>query len=175
MRVILSLERNFFMDSIINTFHIDWKIMIAQALNFGVVFFVLYMFALKPLTKIMKERTEKIEKGIKDAKENAEVLNNSKNEYKEVINKAKNEAQTMFQEGKKEAEAKKNQMMEEAKKEVAMMIENGKKTLESEKAKMLSETKSEITSLAVKIAEKLIGSKVDATFDEKTINEIKNL
>lgn len=163
------------MDSIINTFHIDWKIIIAQALNFGIVFVVLYIFALKPLAKIMKDRTATIEKGIKDAKENDEVLNNTKNEYKEVINKAKIEAQGIFQEGKKEAENKKVQMIEEAKKEVALMVENGKKTLESEKAKMLAETKGEITSLAVKIAEKLIGAKVDGSFDEKTINEIKNL
>ena len=69
------------MDSIIATFHIDWKIIIAQVLNFGVVFGVLYLFALKPLMKVMRERTEKIEKGIKDAKENAEVLNNTKKEY----------------------------------------------------------------------------------------------
>ena len=48
------------MDSIISTFHIDWKIIIAQAINFGVVFIVLYIFALKPLSKLMNERAEKI-------------------------------------------------------------------------------------------------------------------
>lgn len=163
------------MDSIINTFHIDWKIMIAQAFNFGVVFVVLYMFALKPLTKIMKERTEKIEKGIKDAKENAEVLNNTKSEYEKVIIKAKNEAHEIFQEGKKEVETKKSQMIEEAKKEVALMIENGKKTLENEKAKMMSETKGEIASLAIKMTEKIIGEKLNGTFNDKTIEELNNL
>jgi F-type H+-transporting ATPase subunit b len=169
------LKKDFFMDSIINTFHIDWKIMIAQVLNFGVVFVVLYLFALKPLVRIMKERTEKIEKGIKDAKENSEVLNNTKIEYENVINKAKNEAHLMFQEGKKEAENKKNQIIEEAKKEVSSIIENGKKTLENEKIKMMSETKGEIVSLAIKITEKIIGAKMDGTYDEKTINELNNL
>ena len=148
------------MDSIINTFHIDWKIIAAQALNFSIVFVVLYIFALKPLAKIMKDRTETIEKGLKDAKENNEILNNSKTEYTNTLNKAKAEAHTIFQEGKKE---------------VALLIENGKKTLESEKVKMLAETKGEIASLAVKIAEKLVKGKMDGTFDEKTIQEIKNL
>ena len=62
------------MDSIISTFHIDWKIIIAQMINFGVVFVVLYIYALKPLGKLMKERREKIETGIEDAKKSSEVL-----------------------------------------------------------------------------------------------------
>ncbi len=169
------LKINFIMESIISTFHIDLKIIIAQVINFGIVLAVLYFYALKPLNKLMKERSEKIEKGIKDAKENAEVLNNTKNEYKDVITKAKNEAHVLFQDGKKEAETKKNQMIEEATKEVAMMIENGKKSLENEKAKMITETKGEIAALAIKMTEKIIGAKLDGTFDEKTVNEINKL
>ena len=62
------------MDSIISTFHIDWKIIIAQMINFGVVFVVLYIFALKPLSKLMTERGEKIETGISDAKKSSKLL-----------------------------------------------------------------------------------------------------
>jgi F-type H+-transporting ATPase subunit b len=163
------------MDSIINTFHIDWKIMIAQAFNFGVVFTVLYIFALKPLTKIMKERTEKIEKGINDAKSNAEILINTKAEYEEVLTKARKEAEKIFQEGKKEAENKKTLMLEKAKEEVTVMVENGKKNLENEKIKMVAQASEEITSLSIKIAEKILGSKLDQSFDEKTIKELSNI
>lgn len=163
------------MDSIINTFHIDWKIIIAQIFNFGVVFAVLYLYALKPLNKLMKERSEKIEKGIKDAKSNAEILNNTKAEYKELMAKARNEASKIFEEGKKEAEEKKILMMEKAKEEVALMIENGKKGLENEKIKMVKEATNEITSLSVKIAEKILGQKVDESFDSKTIKELNNI
>ena len=149
--------------------------MIAQAFNFGVVFALLYWFALRPLTKIMRERTEKIEKGIKDAKENAEVLNNSKTEYQGIISKAKNEAHQMFQEGKKEAETKKRTMLEEAQNEVSIMIANGKKNLENEKTKILAETKNEIATLAIRMAEKLVAGKMDAKFDEKSIKDLSNL
>ena len=163
------------MDSIINTFHIDFKIIIAQIFNFGVVFVVLYIYALKPLNKLMKERAEKIEKGINDAKSNAEILNNTKAEYEEVLAKARNEANKIFQEGKKEAEAKKVLMLEKTKEEVALMIENGKKNLENEKIKMVNEAKEEITSLSVKIAEKILASKIDGNFDEKTLREIESI
>jgi len=163
------------MESIINTFHIDFKIILAQVFNFAVVFIVLYIYALKPLGKLMKERSEKIEKGIGDAKKNAEILNNTKAEYEEALSNARKEADKIFQEGKKEAETKRTLMIEKTKEEVAVMIENGKKNLESEKNRMVEEAKGEIMSLSVKIAEKILGSKVDGNFDEKTISELKNL
>jgi F-type H+-transporting ATPase subunit b len=149
------------MDSIISTFHIDWKIIIAQAINFGVVFVVLYIFALKPLSKLMAERSEKIGKGIEDAKTNATLVAKTEKEYDEMLTKAKNEADKIFQEGKKEALAKKTIMLEEAKAEVAVVIENGKKMLEADKVKMVEEAKKEIVTLAMLATEKLISSKQD--------------
>lgn len=149
------------MESIISTFHIDWKIIIAQAINFGVVFVVLYIFALKPLSKLMAERSEKIAKGIDDAKTNAATLEKTRAEYDEVLVKAKIEANKIFQDGKKEAETKKTLMLEEAKKEVATTIENGKKMLEAEKNKMMEEVKNEIVNLAMLATEKLVSEKHD--------------
>ncbi|OIO29247.1 ATP synthase F0 subunit B [Candidatus Nomurabacteria bacterium CG_4_10_14_0_2_um_filter_30_12] len=163
------------MDSIINTFHIDLKIIIAQVFNFGIVFVVLYIYALKPLNKLMKERGEKIAKGVSDAKINAEILNNTKVEYEEVLIKARNEAQKIWEVGKKKAEEKKSIMLEKAKEDVALMIENGKRNLENEKIKMVDEARKEITSISVKIAEKILDTKVDGNFDEKTMKELNNI
>ncbi len=149
------------MESIISTFHIDWKIIVAQAINFGIVFVVLYIYALKPLSKLMAERSEKISKGIVDAKTNADILGQTQKEYEETLQKARIEAQKIFDEGKKEALAKKNQMLEDSKTEVATMIENGKKNLEAEKTKMIEDAKKEIVALSMAATEKLIKSKGD--------------
>jgi len=163
------------MDSFINTFHIDWKIIIAQAINFVIVLFVLYFLIVKPLKKMMSERTELIEGGINDAKTNAEILKNTNKEYNEIVTRAKTEAHTIFQEGKQEAENKKAEMIENAKKEVDNMILNGKKILESEKSKILEEAKEEIVSLVVKATEKLLESHPSEKFDIDTMNKIKNI
>ena len=163
------------MQSIISTFHIDWKIIVAQAVNFAVVFVVLYIFALKPLSKLMAERSEKISKGIDDAKTNAKLLEETRREYEAALVKARSEANKIFQDGKKEDEAKKTAMLEDAKKEVSITIENGKKMLENEKIKMVEETKKEIVALAMEATEKLITGKVDGSFNQKTVKELKSL
>ena len=163
------------MDSFINTFHIDWKIILAQAINFVIVLFVLQFLALKPLKKLMKERTDRINGGLEDAAKNAEILKNTKMEYEEVIMKARTEAHVIFQEGKHEAEEKKNIMIANANKEIEDMVSNGKKLLENEKVKMIEEAKLEIVSLVVKATEKLLESHKDESFDEKALNQIKKI
>jgi F-type H+-transporting ATPase subunit b len=163
------------MDSIISTFHIDWKIIVAQMINFGIVLAVLYIYALKPLNKLMKERGDKIAKGVDDAKSNAATLVSTRAEYDSVIAKARAEASNIFQEGKKDAEMKKSQMMESAQLEVAGMIDQGKKMLEVQKIKMVEEARKEIVSLALMAAEKLIDARADETLTEKSIKQFDNL
>ncbi|MES2315438.1 MAG: F0F1 ATP synthase subunit B [Patescibacteria group bacterium] len=161
------------MDALISTFHIDWKIIIAQAFNFAIVFVVLYIFALKPLQKLMAERSDKIAKGITDAKENAATLDKTKKEYEDVLAAARKEAQKIFEDGKKEAMTKKEAMMMEAKAEVASMIESGKKTLEVEKAKMVADAKKEVVGVVVAAAEKILSGK--GGIDEKALKELSSL
>jgi len=163
------------MDSFISTFHIDYKILIAQAINFGIIFILLYFFALKPIKKIMAERTNTITGGLNDAKTNADLLLKTKKEYDDVLANARIEANTIFQEGKKEAEEKKRVMVENAGKEVEQMIINGKKVLESEKSKMIEEAKTEIVSLVVSATEKLLESHKDESFDKNTLEQIKKM
>jgi F-type H+-transporting ATPase subunit b len=163
------------MDSFIETFHIDWKIIIAQAINFAIVLFVLQHLALKPLKKLMKERTDRIEGGLSDATKNAELLKSTKEEYNTVLLSAKAEAHEIFQSGKKEAEIKKTEMLEEASREVETMIINGKKILEAEKARMIEEAKSEIVSLVVKATEKLLEGNDNSEYENKTIKKLKQM
>src|SRR3989338_2205551 len=147
------------MQEFINTFHIDWKLMIAQLFNFAIVFLVFYLLATKPLRKLMKEREETISKGVNDAKVNAEILEKTKKEYEEILVKARVEANKMSKDGKAEGEANKAKMIEEGKSELKMIIENGKKSLETEKIKTVEEARKDITFLATLAAEKIMADK----------------
>ena len=162
------------MEPLIATFHIDWKIIIAQMVNFGLVFLVLYIYALKPLSKLMAERSDRIAKGLTDAKENSTVLEKSKKDYEDALTKARKEAQVLFDAGKKEAEQKREAMLVSTKAEVDKMIEDGKKILEAEKVKMLMEAKKELVDLVVLTTEKVTGTK-DANLQEKALKEINSL
>ena len=166
------------MESLIDSFHINIGILIAQAVNFGVVFIVLYLFALKPLAKLMRERTSKIEKGLTDAKDNAEKLAKTQEEYKKTIVEARKEAQELVVQAKKDAEVKRAEMIEKAKSEVGALLETGKKQLVSEKDKMIGEARKEISSVIIeamrKIAGEVVSDKVDEKLVEKSLVELRS-
>lgn len=147
------------MDSLISTFHIDFKLMIAQLFNFVLVFICLYFIVAKPLRKLIDDRDEEIKKGLADAKANAEILENTAKESEAAMRKARTEANEIFDKAKKEVEKKKTEMLENAKKEVSDMLAQGKKMLDSEREKMIAEAKNEVVGLVVSATEKILAEK----------------
>ncbi len=165
------------MESIVSAFHIDIKILIAQLINFGVVVFVLYRFAIKPLRKLMAERGVTIEKGLSDAKANAETLQKTEAEYEKALAEARKEASDIFAKGRKEAEVKKQEMLEDAKKEVAKVLAQGKSALEEEKRKMLDDAKKELVGLVASATEKVltkgVSEKIDGMVIQDSVSQFK--
>ncbi|MFA5777095.1 MAG: F0F1 ATP synthase subunit B [Parcubacteria group bacterium] len=159
------------MDALIGTFHIDYKILIAQIVNFSIVLFVLYKFAYGPLVKVMNDRTEKIEKGLRDAKEANKKLTETEEREKEVLSKARKEAQAIIEVADKTALKNKEDLLNEAKKKSEEIVANTQKQLEEEKKKMMSEVKSEIANLVVAATGKVIDEKMDSGKDREIIKK----
>lgn len=166
------------MDSLISTFHIDIKLLIAQIINFGIVFIVLYVFAIKPLAKTMTDRSKKIEKGIKDAKNNAEQLEKTNQEYKQMIAKGRSEAHELIKKANLDSEIKRHEIITKAKEEVSSIVLEGKAQLSAQKIEMIKEAKAEIIDIIAKATKKVLSGAVTTEIDNELINksikEIKN-
>ncbi len=164
------------MDSLITTFHIDWKIIIAQLVNFAIVFAVLYFFALKPLKKLMDERSETIKGGLDNAEKQKELLVAQEKEYADALATARAEAAVMLKEAKKDTEAYRAEMMEKALADVANTVANGKKQIEADKAKMIEDAKKEIVAIVMQATEKVLGEVATGKVETKLVEEsIKNI
>ena len=160
------------MDSLIETFHIDIKILIAQTINFAIVISVLYFFALKPLIKVMKDRTAKIEKSLEDAKKIDEKLDITEAEYKKTIANAKKEANAILEKTQEEVEARRTVMLNRAKEEIGQVISEEKVKIQQEKAKMLKEVKTELADLVIATTAKVLDKKIDGKQDKELIKKI---
>ena len=110
------------MEALIETFQLDIKLIIAQFINFGIVLAVLWFFALKPLMKIMDERTHTIEKSLEKAEKIEKDFEASKEKEKELLHVARKEAQDILAETKKKITLEKHKASEELKKEVAALV-----------------------------------------------------
>ena len=62
------------MEQLFEAFGIDWKLLLAQAVNFGVLFVALTYFLYKPVLKTLDERKQKVAKGVTDAEAAEKML-----------------------------------------------------------------------------------------------------
>jgi len=159
------------MESLVEVFHIDIKLLIAQIINFGIVFSVLYFFALKPIMAVMQERTKKIEKSLEDAKAIDENLVKTKEDYSKILAEAKKEANTILEKANLQAEEKRKEALVKAKEEIGIIINQEKAKMQADKAETLKEIKKEVADLVVASLEKILEEKITDKKDQELIKK----
>lgn len=164
------------MDELIKTFHIDWKLLIAQAVNFTIVLAVLYFFALKPIMKIMNDRTKKIEGGLKNAELMQEKLQEAEEEKSKAVSEGRKQAQIIINKAEKESEQVKQEKLSETKTQAEKIIQSAKQEIDLSKKKMMNEVKSDLAGLVLLASNKISENMLDQEKQKKLIdNIIKNL
>lgn len=155
---------------------INSTLFIFQLVNFTLVALILWFLILKPLTKKMAERQKMIDDSIDNAKKIESNLGMSEKKYQEKIDQAKVEANKIIEKASLEALAVAESAKEKTRQEIEQLVETARKNIKTERDESINEIKEQTASLVVAAAEKILGAKVDASKDEKIIEEaIKSL
>lgn len=151
--------------------------MLAQLVNFAIIVFVLWYFVFKPLAAKMTERTNTIEKSLKEARQIADNLKDSEKQRQDAIQAARKEAEKIIASAQTLIASEKQQGLEVAKAEVKKAVAAGKQEIAKEKEKMIIEVKTQVADLVIsaagKILEKVSDKKIDAELIKETLKEIK--
>ena len=149
---------------IVKNLGINWKIFLAQLINFGIVFFVLKKFAFSPMQKMLKERKSKIDKGLDDAKRLESELEMARENYKEEIQKAKQEANQIIA----EAQRQHNVIIQKASEE----SQKAKKEIQERKEEMMAEIKKEAVELSILGVSKFLDGNINTEENRSFIEKI---
>lgn len=164
------------MEELIKAFHLDGKILLAQIVNFSILFFLFYKLAYKPILAKMTSRTEKIEKGLRDATEAAKLLEESNQEREEKILAAKKEAGEILEKARVLAEKNRKNLAEKTQQEAQKIVQQAKEQIAGEKEKVLAQIKAEAAGLIelslVKILNEKSLKESDRALVEKAAQEI---
>lgn len=158
-------------ESILTTLGINWKLLIAQVINFGIIFFVLWKYAFTPVAKKLQERTDRIEKSVHDAgrieheKQEFEVWKN------EAMKNARAQASAIVTEAKTEAEKNREEITAQTKADQQKLVEQAKAQIEAEKITALQSAKSELADIITNATEKILRGKLDEKKDADLIKE----
>jgi len=81
------------MQELFEVFGVNWKLLLMQAFNFGLLLVVLTYFLYKPVLRIIDERSEKVAEGVRNAEEALQKLAASETAGKEIVANASREAE----------------------------------------------------------------------------------
>jgi len=151
------------------TLGLDWKLFIAQLVNFGVILFVVWKWVYAPLVKAMDERTKKIERGINDAEEGRKLKENATEEKLKLVAEARRQAAEIVEKAEADAKARHEELVAKAKDDVQLVVTEGKQRLRDDQDAMMREVKGRVAELVVAATEKILGEKVDATKDARLV------
>lgn len=149
------------MAELISKLGIDWKLLVAQIINFLVLLAILYKFLYRPVLELMQKRTRRIEDGLNKAKEIEEELVKTRQDYKNQISRAKKEANEILEKANVQAEKNKKEMVVKAKEEIAQVINQEKKKIAAGKEQTVKEIKAEIADLVTASVEKILEKRVE--------------
>jgi len=157
------------MEELVKIFHIDWKLLIAQIVNFAIVAWVLYRFALKPLMKILEKRNVEIDRSLDNAKQIETNLMMSQEEKNNLIVAAKKEANNIIEASRADGARQAQELLNKAKSEVSAVVQTAKQQIAEEKEKMLAESRKEIGDLVITVTEKVLRGTLNKEVDKNLI------
>ena len=144
------------MESLLDAFGIDWKLLLAQLVNFGVLLAALTWFLYKPVMKTLDERKAKIAQGVLDAERAAEAAATADADAAKVVKGAEGEAEGIVSSARDLAGAEKARIMKEAETRAAAVAADAEARAQETAAKALRDSEKEIARIAVLAAEKVL-------------------
>lgn len=144
------------MEHIVTTFGIDWRLLLFQLINFGLVLVILWRFLYRPILRVISLRQEKIAEGVADAEYAAREKKALTEERKSVLHKAAAQAELLMLSARKSAEAKEATLLKKAQGKAQRILDEAEAATQEEKRKMEEESKAEVARLIVLSAEKIL-------------------
>lgn len=152
-------------------FGLNWKLFLAQLVNFGIVVFVLWKWVFKPVTKGLSDRTEKIENSLEEAERIMKDRETFESWKQGEMGKVRTEASAIITQAKQDAEALKATTLQTTSEEQQRLVDQAQKRLEQEKASMLESAKAELADIVVEATSIILKDKINPAKDKELINE----
>ena len=167
------------MQEFITHFGIDWKLFLAQIVNFSVIFFVLRKFAYQPILKMLHDRRETIEGGIAMCNLAEKNLQESDELRNRTLQQAHAEALGIVNRAEQIGKEKQDEILKQTDMKVEGIIGDARRVIEQEKEKMSDEIYRDAQDLIRLSLTSVIGkipvSERDNTLISEALGELKTL
>ena len=147
---------------------------VVQFLSFLVLLIVVFVFAYKPVKKILAKRADYVENEIKEARENNLTAQRSVDEAKEIVASSKVQASAIIQKAEQQGQEQYDALIAKAKDEVIEMKKDAEKDIERAKEEALQDIRNEMVKVALGASEEILKREVDNDDNKRLAEDFIN-
>ena len=159
------------MSELFGALGINGKLLLAQAVNFGILAAVLTKFLYKPMFRTLRERREKAEFIEQAAREAQEARANAEKTAAQQDRDARAASAAMLQQARQEADILRKQAVAKTEQEIAAFKQRSTQELAQEKERVLREAQEELAGVALLAAERVLERSVRSEDTERFAKE----
>lgn len=150
---------------------VEWKEWLWKILNFAILVFILVKFLGKPFKNFLKQRTELIEKTLKEAREAKELAARALAEVEDRLKSKDKEIQDIISISERSARVEYDQLIKQGEEMREKVIAQAKSNIDYELKAAIETIKAEAVEIAMELAEKKIKERLSETEQIKLIEE----
>ncbi len=147
---------------------INMPVLLAQIINFVILFGLLYLVAYKPIMRMLDERSRKIKESMEQTELIKQQAEHAEEEAKKRIDAAAKEGQEAIARAVRTGEGVKREAQEQAKQEAEALITRAQAEIQRERDEAIDELRKEFADITIMAAGKVI----DRSLDKKAHREI---
>ena len=139
-------------------------------INIVVLFILLRAILIKPVSRFLSARTERIAKAQKDAETTQAEALELKKVYEQHMETYESEGRELIRQSQLKASDEASAIVRDARNQAEMLIADARSRIESEKVKAVAGARTEVALLATELAARILKREVSAV-DNKTVAE----
>jgi F-type H+-transporting ATPase subunit b len=150
---------------------INTGLLLAQIVNFLLVFGLLTVFLWRPLRNMLDSRSTTIAKGLEDAAAAASARQNAEAEAEKILAQARAEAAKTVEEARGRGDEVAKTIEVEARAEADKIRQEARVSAEAERNSELAGLRGQVASISVAVAQRLIGETLDQKRQQALIDD----
>jgi F-type H+-transporting ATPase subunit b len=144
---------------------------IVSSINFVIFLAVLYLLALKPVTKMLRDRNDRIEQGLRDAEQARKDREAANAEHAATLAEARREANEILTRAQKIAQDTRESDLRATREEIERLRHSATDEIEAEKQRAMADLRSQVASLALEAAGKVVGESMTDDRQHRLVEE----
>ena len=151
---------------------INLPTLVAQIVNFAILFGLLYLVAYKPIMRMLDERSRKIKESMEQAETMQKQASSAEEQIKKQLEAASKEGQERITRAARIGEEVKQRAQEEARQEAEALIARARTEIQHERDEAIGELRREFADLTILTAEKVIDRSLDKEAHRELIDKV---